>query len=205
MDRKKHWETIYETKSPREVSWYQEHPNKSLQFFKDIGAGVDAQVIDAGGGASTLADHLLQEGYRQITILDVSARALERAKQRLGERAKNVRWIEGDVTQVNLEPFSYDIWHDRAAFHFLTQAGDRERYVRTLEKSLKPGGHLRLSTFATDGPPRCSGLDVIRYSAEGLERELGEKFRLIKSVDDIHRTPFDTQQNFIYCHFQKVT
>ena len=204
MDRKMHWETIYQTKSPSKVSWYQERPIKSLQLIKEMGVHKDAQVIDIGGGASSLADHLLNAGYKHVTVLDISAKALENSKQRLGKQAKEIQWMVGDITQVDLPSGSYDIWHDRAVFHFLTQAEDRKRYVDVLGKSLKPGGHLIIATFAADGPPKCSGLDVMRYSADGLRRELGEKFRLVKSLDEVHQTPFDTQQKFVFCHFQKA-
>jgi len=204
MNRKEHWETVYQTKSTTEVSWFQEKPAKSLELIRDTGVGHDAVIIDVGGGASTLADHLLSEGYRHITVLDISAKALESARQRLGERARDIQWVEGDITQVDLPPASCDIWHDRAVFHFLTEPEDRKRYRMVMERSLKPGGHVLLSTFASDGPVRCSGLEVVRYSVEGLRQELGDRYRLLKSLEETHKTPFETEQKFIYGHFQRT-
>ena len=204
MDRKEHWEGVYAQKLPTEVSWYQLRPEKSLELIRDTGLGREAAVIDVGGGASTLIDCLLADGYRHLTVLDISVKALEKAKQRLGRRAQEIAWIEADVTQANLPTASYEVWHDRAVFHFLTEPQDRKKYLDVLGQSLKPGGHVIMATFASDGPPRCSGLNVQRYSVEDLQRELGDRYRLIRSLAEVHKTPFETEQKFIYGHFQKT-
>jgi len=204
MDRKEHWEGVYAQKLPTEVSWYQLRPEKSLELIRDTGLGREAAVIDVGGGASTLIDCLLADGYRHLTVLDISVKALEKAKQRLGRRAQEIAWIEADVTQANLPTASYEVWHDRAVFHFLTEPQDRKKYLDVLGQSLKPGGHVIMATFASDGPPRCSGLNVQRYSVEDLQRELGDRYRLIRSLAEVHKTPFETEKKFIYGHFQKT-
>ena len=202
MDAKTHWETIYTSKAPSEVSWFQARPLKSMDLIRATGIEKDAPIIDVGGGASTLADSLLDAGYRDITILDISSAALEKAKTRLGARSATMQWIEGDVTTVLLSHYHFDLWHDRAVFHFLTSPEDRKRYLNSLRTALKPGGHVVMATFAIDGPPRCSGLDVIRYSPDTLTKELGHDFSLLSSDQESHQTPFGTAQNFIYCHFQ---
>jgi ubiquinone/menaquinone biosynthesis C-methylase UbiE len=201
---KLHWETIYKTKGTIGVSWYQERPSKSLELIEAAGAGPTGALIDVGGGASTLVDHLLLAGWHRITVLDISAAALEKAQARLGSSAQAIKWMEGDVTQVTILPHhSYDVWHDRAFFHFLTASEDRQGYLRTLRDALKPGGHVIMATFATDGPPRCSGLDVVRYSPESLSTEFGPEFKQLRSSTETHRTPFSTEQKFIYCLFRK--
>ena len=202
MERKSHWETIYQTNAPNEVSWYQEHPSKSLELIRSTGIGREATLIDVGGGASTLVDHLLADGFGRVTVLDISPEALQKAKSRLGPRADVVTWLEGDVTQVILPYHFYDVWHDRAVFHFLTSPDDRQRYLRTLSDAVKPGGHVIIATFALEGPPRCSGLEVVRYSSESLSAEFGPAFRLVESVAETHHTPFSTDQRFIYCLFR---
>ncbi len=204
MERKPHWESIYTAKQPTEVSWYQTHAAKSLALVKRTGVNKSARIIDVGGGASTLIDDLLAEGFRHLTILDISSAALEAAQLRLGTRtAQGVAWIEADITQTVLPRRHFDLWHDRAVFHFLVEAEDRRHYVNAANDALKPGGHIILATFAADGQLRCSGLEVVRYSPEELHAEFGDAFELIESHDENHRTPFDTTQKFTYCLFRK--
>ena len=199
MDTKTHWEHVYETKAPTQVSWYQEHARLSLQYIRKTGIQKTDAIIDVGGGASTLADDLVADGYQHISILDVSAAALQLARQRLGTHAADVNWIEADVTQADLPEQAYDLWHDRAVFHFLTQTIDRQRYIATLRHAVRVGGHIILATFAPDGPERCSGLDVVRYSPESLHHEFGKGFEVVDSARETHHTPSGTEQKFIYC------
>lgn len=203
MNQKTHWEHIYETKAPTQVSWYQEHSQYSLRFIQNTGIPKAGHILDVGGGASSLVDDLLAAGFQQISVLDVSAAALQLARQRLGTHAANVHWIEADITQVNLPEQSYDVWHDRAVFHFLTRAADRQRYIETVQRSVRKGGHVIVATFAPDGPERCSGLEVMRYSPESLHGEFGNRFELVDSTYETHQTPFGTEQKFIYCYCRK--
>lgn len=203
MDAKIHWEHIYETKAPSQVSWYQEHAQLSLSFIQRAGIATTANIIDVGGGASILVDDLLAAGFLHVSVLDISAKALEVARNRLGARAAEVNWIEADITRVELPFHSYDVWHDRAVFHFLIQAEDRRRYVQAVQHAVRPGGHVIVATFALDGPLRCSDLDVARYDADSLHDEFGEHFTLIDSARETHQTPFGTQQKFIYCYCRK--
>ena len=204
MERKAHWESIYTTKTQTEVSWYQPHAAKSLEIIKHTGINTSAHIIDVGGGASTLIDDLLAEGFRNLRVLDISAAALEVARQRLGARAaQEVTWIEADITQAVLPRHYFDVWHDRAVFHFLTVADDRRHYVNAANDALKPGGHIIMATFASDGALRCSGLEVVRYNPEKLHAEFGDAFELIESHEENHQTPFDTTQKFTYCFFRK--
>ena len=203
MENKTHWEHIYQTKPVTQVSWYQLHPQLSLQYIQNTGIGKTAQIIDVGGGASTLVDHLLDDGFPHITVLDISATALQVAQQRLGARADSVTWLEADITQASLPNFEYDVWHDRAVFHFLTQPKDRQRYVDAVRKSVRPGGHVIVATFATDGPHHCSGLEVTRYDSQSLHNEFGTDFELLDSTREEHHTPFGTDQKFIYCYCRK--
>lgn len=203
MTTKSHWDHIYETKAPSRVSWYQEHAQLSLQFIQNAGVQKTAQIIDIGGGASTLVDDLLAAGFQHISVLDVAGTALQLARQRLGQRAGDVNWIEADITQADLPAQSYDLWHDRAVFHFLTQAEDRQRYVQAVHRSVKQGGHVIVATFASDGPEHCSGLDVVRYSPESLHNEFGQGFEVVQSTHETHHTPFATEQKFIYCYCRK--
>lgn len=203
MNQKTHWEHIYETKAPTQVSWYQEHSQYSLRFIQNTGIPKAGHILDVGGGASSLVDDLLAAGFQQISVLDVSAAALQLARQRLGTHAANVHWIEADITQVNLPEQSYDVWHDRAVFHFLTRAADRQRYIETVQRSVRKGGHVIVATFAPDGPKRCSGLEVMRYSPESLHGEFGNRFELVDSTYEAHQTPFGTEQKFIYCYCRK--
>jgi SAM-dependent methyltransferase len=203
MERKEHWENIYREKGATAVSWYQPHFEKSLETILHAGLTPAASVLDVGGGASTFLDDLLLRGFTNITVLDISSTALNIAKARLGPGASLVRWIEADITRTILPYQHYDLWHDRAVFHFLTGPDDRERYVKALDQGVKAGGHIILSTFALDGPPQCSGLDVVRYSPESLQAELGDAFELLESFSEDHVTPSGTTQRFIYCHFRK--
>lgn len=207
MERKAHWEDIHTKKVPTEVSWYQSHAAKSLELIKRADVGASASIIDVGGGASTLVDDLLAEGFQHLTVLDISSAALETAKQRLGaSAAKMVTWIEAGITRAALPHHNFDVWHDRAVFHFLTDAEDRRRYVSAASHALKPGAHLIIAAFAADGPLKCSGLNVVRYNSEDLQSEFGDAFRLIESDEENHQTPFDTTQKFTYyCLYRFVS
>lgn len=202
-DPKIHWENIYKTKSSKDVSWYAPHLEKSLQLIFGLNLSKDAEVIDVGGGASTLPDDLLAKGYRNISVLDISSEAIKVSKDRLGNQSNLIHWIEADVTQAALKENHYDLWHDRAVFHFLTRSDDRQKYVHNLNKALKPGGYVLLATFGPNGPLKCSGLEIVRYSSESLRGEMGEKFKLEKYFTEIHKTPFNTTQEFLYCLFRK--
>ena len=204
MEMRNHWETVYGQKCPEGVSWYKPHLELSLELLERAGLNPDSHVIDVGGGASTLSDDLLSRGVKNVTVLDVSSQALAASKSRLGHRASEVNWMEADITQAKLPENAYDIWHDRAVFHFLTKADDRCCYVNMMKASLKPTGQIIMATFNLQGPPRCSGLDVIRYSPDTLQTELGKDFRLIEAVDEEHRTPSDIIQKFVYCRFQRI-
>jgi 2-polyprenyl-3-methyl-5-hydroxy-6-metoxy-1,4-benzoquinol methylase len=177
----------------------------SLDLIKSTGAGKQAGIIDVGGGASTLVDDLLAEGYSDLTVLDLSAAALEAARKRLGARENQVRWIEGDITEVELPAGRYDLWHDRAVFHFLTAPEQREAYVQTVFQSVRPGGHVIVATFAEDGPEQCSGLPVMRYRADELHDEFGEAFTLLKHRKEAHHTPSGMVQQFVYCYCRRVS
>jgi ubiquinone/menaquinone biosynthesis C-methylase UbiE len=201
--RRSHWENLYTTKDTTQVSWYAPHLEVSLQLIEQTGVGKEGQIIDVGGGASTLADDLLERGYQNLTVLDISSTAMTASQARLGERAGGVQWVEGDVTQVALPQNHFDVWHDRAVFHFLTDLWDRRRYLDLAAASLKSGGHLVLATFSHDGPTKCSGLETVRYSAESLTAEVGEGFEFVESRGDLHKTPFNTEQEFLYTRFRK--
>lgn len=202
-DEKLHWENIYKTKSSREVSWFKPHLDKSLELILKLGLPKDAQIIDVGGGASTLPDDLLANGFRNITVLDIASEALKVSKDRLSNRQSQIHWLEADVTQATLKPNHYNLWHDRAVFHFLTKSEDRQKYVNNLNNALKSRGYALMVTFGPNGPLKCSGLEIIRYSAEILQKEIGNLFHLEKHLSEIHKTPFDTTQEFLYCLFQK--
>jgi ubiquinone/menaquinone biosynthesis C-methylase UbiE len=204
MERKSHWEDIYSRTAPTQVGWYQEHPTASLRFIEQTNIGKAGQIVDIGGGASTLVDHLLADGYAHVTVLDVSAKALQAAKKRLGVHADEITWVEADVTEVRLPLHIYDIWHDRAVFHFLTLSDERWRYIQSLQNALRPGGHAIMATFSLDGPPTCSGLEVVRYSPESLLRELGDCFGLVDSSRETHTTPSGREQKYVFCHFRRV-
>ncbi|MDA3912007.1 MAG: class I SAM-dependent methyltransferase [Bacteroidales bacterium] len=200
LDRTKHWETVYETKNPDQVGWTQEKPKTSLEFIHSFGLEKTAKIIDIGGGDSKLVDYLLDEGFENITVLDISAKALEKAQSRLGEKAKQITWVVSDVTE--FEPnTSYDIWHDRAAFHFLTRADQVAKYIDIARKSVT--GYLTIGTFSENGPEKCSGLEIKQYSEQELTSELKNGFEKLKCITEDHLTPFDTKQNFLFCSFKR--
>lgn len=199
-DQRGHWEEVYQTKQSDAVSWFQEHATRSLELIRSVGASLNAKVIDVGGGASTLVDDLLGNGFKNVTVLDLSASALDVARMRLGTAGDCVTWIVGDICTVNLPNQTYDIWHDRAVFHFLTNPTDRAAYVQQVMKSVKPGGHVIVATFAPDGPEQCSGLPVARYSSGELHEEFGPAFELLEYTSEEHKTPWGSVQNFVYCH-----
>ncbi|MDD2686608.1 MAG: class I SAM-dependent methyltransferase [Gallionella sp.] len=203
MHPKAHWEQVYTSKSVDAVSWFQEHADLSLDLIKATDAGHHASIIDVGGGASKLADDLLGNGYTDLTVLDLSAAALNATRQRLGKQAGQVSWIEADITQAELPAKRYDIWHDRAVFHFLTTPEQRNAYVQTVFRSVKPGGHVIVATFAEDGPLQCSGLPVMRYRADELHDEFGEAFTLLKHQKEAHHTPSGSVQQFVYCYCRR--
>ena len=199
METKEHWETVYQSKPTTEVSWFQPHAALSLELIRKADVPHSASIIDVGGGASTLTDDLIADGYRRITVLDLSGNALRAAQARLGERAEQVRWIEGDVLNASLPEHAYDVWHDRAVFHFLTDEKDRRLYIAAVLRAVKPGGLVIVATFAEDGPERCSGLPVKRYAADELHAEFGEPFTLLGHVRESHTTPAGKEQPFVYC------
>jgi 2-polyprenyl-3-methyl-5-hydroxy-6-metoxy-1,4-benzoquinol methylase len=195
-----HWEKVYANKAPDQVSWYRRHLETSLALIERATVGRSAAIIDVGGGESTLADDLLARGYQSITVLDISETAIDVSKKRIGAASEQIRWLVTDVTVTELEPGAYDIWHDRAVFHFLTTMEQRAAYVRNVARSVKPGGHVIVSTFGPKGPTKCSGLDVVRYDEESLHKEFGARFRLEESSKELHQTPFGTTQQFLYCY-----
>jgi ubiquinone/menaquinone biosynthesis C-methylase UbiE len=196
-DMKDHWEQVYQNKSPLAVSWFQQKPVLSLELIQHTGIVKSSALIDIGGGASTLVDHLLEEGYRNISVLDISSNALSHAQQRLGPRANSVQWIVADITAFKAS-LKYQVWHDRAVFHFLTDAVDRSAYVAVLKQSLLPGGHVIIAAFAIGGPLKCSGLDIVQYDANKLCTELGTDFELVEETGELHTTPDGRQQKFGY-------
>jgi 2-polyprenyl-3-methyl-5-hydroxy-6-metoxy-1,4-benzoquinol methylase len=199
-DRKKHWETVYETKNSDQVSWTQETPKTSLAFIRSFGLNKTANIIDIGGGDSKLVDHLLKEGYENITVLDISATSIEKAKNRLGEKANNVNWIVSDI--LDFEPnTTFDVWHDRATFHFLTTTEEVKKYVKTARKAVS--GFLTIGTFSQNGPEKCSGLEIKQYNENELTSALKDGFDKIKCVTEDHVTPFNTTQNFLFCSFKR--
>lgn len=202
MDVRTHWEKIYSTKAPDQVSWYRPHLETSQTLIKRAATDRTASIIDVGGGESTLVDDLLEQGFQNITVLDVSQAAIDVNKSRLRERAREVHWIVADITQVELEPGAYDVWHDRAVFHFLTAPEQRTAYVRRIARSVRSGGHVIVSTFGPEGPTKCSGLDVVRYDSDSLHDQFGARFRLVESSKEVHQTPFGTTQQFLYCYCQ---
>lgn len=200
----RHWNDVYTRRKATEVSWYQDHCQRSLALIHATGCGRDAAIIDVGGGASTLAGDLLAQGYPDITVLDISQQALRTARDSLGDKGGRIHWLAADITRADLPAHHYDIWHDRAVFHFLTDPQDRQCYVDAVRKAVKPGGHVIVATFASDGPEKCSGLPVVRYEAEGLHGEFGDDFQLTNSEKEMHHTPAGGEQSFIYCYCRKV-
>jgi ubiquinone/menaquinone biosynthesis C-methylase UbiE len=203
QDRQSHWQSVYIQKGESEVSWFQENPAPSLAMIEQTGAAPDRAIIDIGGGASRLVDHLVESGFRNVTVLDLSGAALEVAKARLGDRAAQVQWLVADVTIWEPQD-TYDIWHDRAAFHFLNREADRAAYVARLVRAVKVGGHAIIATFALDGPERCSGLPVVRYDAASLGKTLGDRFELVATRSDAHATPWGSEQSFQFSLFRRV-
>ena len=201
MNRKNHWEAVYETKQPNEVSWTQEKPETSLDFIREIHLEKSSKIIDIGGGDSKLVDFLLDEGYENITVLDISANALERAKKRLGKKSEKVNWIVSDISEFEPET-TYDIWHDRATFHFLTTEKQVEKYLEITGKWVT--GFLIIGTFSEIGPKKCSGLDIKQYSESELEKQFSNRFKKLKCKTENHITPFGTKQNFTFCVFEKI-
>ena len=199
MNLERHWEKIYREKAPDAVSWYRAHLEASLGLIEKAAPQRDASIIDVGGGESTLVDDLLAHAYSNITVLDVSQTAIDVTKRRLGRTAERVQWIAGDVTKADLAPAAYDVWHDRAVFHFLTAIEQRIAYVRQVLRAVRPDGYVLVSTFGLEGPTKCSGLEIVRYDAESLHAEFGVHFRLLESVKELHKTPFGTTQQFLYC------
>jgi 2-polyprenyl-3-methyl-5-hydroxy-6-metoxy-1,4-benzoquinol methylase len=203
IERRAHWENVYQTRGEREVSWYEESPSISLDYIRATGAKPGASIIDIGGGASRLVDTLLDEGFEAVTVLDLSEKALATSKARLGARGAKVQWVAADVT--TWEPSqTYDVWHDRAAFHFLTDPKDRAAYAARVLRAVRPGGHVIIGTFALDGPERCSGLPVVRYDAASLGKILGPSFKLIESRNHGHQTPMGAIQRFQFSRFRRV-
>ena len=200
MDPKSHWEKVYRTKQPNEVSWYRPHLEISLRLIEDAAPNRNAQIIDVGGGESTLVDDLLAREYRNVYVLDVSSMALEVARERLSGSANQATWLCGDVTTFGFSRHQFDVWHDRAVFHFLTDSKDRAAYVRQVAHAVKPGGHVIVATFGPEGPTTCSGLNVIRYDPDTLHDEFGATFRLVKHHTELHQTPAGSMQQFIYCY-----
>jgi ubiquinone/menaquinone biosynthesis C-methylase UbiE len=203
MNNKSHWESVYQTKSDTEVSWYREHLENSLRLILGTGVGKDAAIIDVGGGSSTLVDDLLDHGFIDVSVLDISSSALARSRERLGPRAETVNWIAADITEIELPANHFDVWHDRAVFHFLTDQEDRRKYIELVTRSVRPDGHIIVAAFGPNGPLKCSGLDVVRYEADSMHSEFGADFQLIKSLSEVHETPFGTTQEFVYCYCVK--
>lgn len=200
MGGSEHWDRVYTSRGSEKVSWFRPHLDRSLAFLEMANVGKTSGVIDVGGGASTFVDDLLDRGYTNVTVLDLSKAALDAARGRLGERASAVQWICADVTQAPLPAEAYDFWHDRAVFHFLRDPLARERYVAAVRRALKPGGHIVVATFGPHGPEKCSGLEVMRFTPEELHAEFGSEFSRLASATEIHTTPSGVEQEFVYCY-----
>ena len=204
-EQKSHWDEVYATKAVDAVSWFETHADDSLRFLQKTGVNLTAAIVDVGGGASNFVDDLLAQCYKNVTVLDIAQQALLAAKTRLGARAAEVNWLVCDITKAEFEANSVDVWHDRAVFHFLTSATDRKAYINNMFHALKPNGHVIIATFAEDGPLKCSGLEIVRYSANSLQAELGELFELVASEKVLHHTPGGNLQQFNYCYFRKLS
>ncbi len=201
MDLKTHWETVYRTKAANEVSWYRAHLDKSLALIELAAPDLNATIIDIGGGEATLVDDLIERRYQHLNVLDISQAAIDITRQRLGTVAERINWIVADITTADLPSQQYDVWHDRAVFHFLTLPAQRVAYAQKVLDAVKPGGHVIIATFGVDGPEKCSGLKIVRYDAGSLQAEFGDRFQLLETSMELHKTPFDTTQQFLYCHF----
>ena len=199
MNTEKHWDRIHRERAPDAVSWYRPHLETSLALIEKVAPERSSSIIDVGGGESTLVDDLLVQGYRNLAVLDFSQTAIDATKRRLASASDHVQWITADIANSELAPSAYDVWHDRAVFHFLTVMHQRIAYIRQVARAVKPGGHVLVSTFGPEGPTKCSGLEVVRYDAESLHAEFGVRFRLLDSVKELHRTPVGTTQQFLYC------
>jgi SAM-dependent methyltransferase len=204
MNQKDHWEQVYSTRLIQKLGWYEPHLQTSLSWIKGLNLAVGAPVIDVGGGASTLVDDLLEEGYRSITVLDISEKAVSTVRARLGKRAELVTWLEGDITSIDLPKHHFELWHDRAVFHFFTEQKQQRKYRENILNALKPGGHLIVGTFAPEAPAKCSGLPVQRYSPEQLENALGGEFELKRHHKELHITPGGVEQMYLYCQFHRT-
>jgi SAM-dependent methyltransferase len=200
MNESKHWDRVYEGREPDQVSWYRPHLEHSLSLIDQARLPADAAIIDVGGGASTLVDDLLDRGHTRITVLDISTKAMATARERLGARAAAVSWLAGDITRVELPVHEFSFWHDRAVFHFLREEEGRARYVAAVRRALQPGGHVVVATFGPSAPEMCSGLPVVRYTAEGIHQQFGEQFKKVGSETEIHHTPWGSEQEFVYCY-----
>ena len=203
LDRKKHWEQVYSQRQSTEVSWYQQHPEGSLELIDATGVKQSASIVDIGGGASTLVDFLLKAGYKHLSVLDISPAAIKQAKSRLGSNESKVEWIEQDITEFKTDR-CFDVWHDRAVFHFLTDEKDRTSYVKAMLSALNIGAHVIIAAFDANGPKKCSGLKVMHYSPEKMSAVLGGSFQLIETRTENHLTPGGASQGFVYCHFIRV-
>lgn len=199
MDLQAHWERVYQTKQPTEVSWFRPHLDTSLSLISSLDVARDVPVLDVGGGASTLVDDLIAAGYSNLTVLDLSASAIDAARSRLGARQTTVTWLATDVTRAELPASHFRVWHDRAVFHFLTDPADRDRYVEQVRHSVASGGHVIIATFGPHGPSRCSGLPTARYDADALHAVFGDEFEMIDRREERHRTPAGVEQQFVYC------
>ncbi len=205
MSQKDHWERVYSTRETEKLGWYAPRLQSSTRWIEELGLAADAPIIDVGGGASTLVDDLLDTGYQSITVFDIAEKALFSVQARLGEKAEGVTWRSGDITSVELPEDYYELWHDRAAFHFLTTALQQRKYRENVLRALKPRGHLIIGTFAPEAHPRCSGLPVQRYSPQQLENTLGKEFELRRHHKELHVTPGGVEQMYLYCHFRRKT
>jgi 2-polyprenyl-3-methyl-5-hydroxy-6-metoxy-1,4-benzoquinol methylase len=201
-ERKSHWEKIYETRSPQEVSWFQQYPKTSMDFVDLFSLKKDSAIIDIGGGDSHFVDALLEAGFNDVTVLDISEKAIEKAKLRLGNKAALVNWIVSDIVDF-VSDKKYDFWHDRAAFHFLVQEAQADKYVEIANKGIRENGVLILGTFSENGPKKCSGLEIKQYSEVSMSAKFEKYFNRVKCITEDHRTPFDTIQNFLFCSFKK--
>ena len=199
MNVETHWERIYREKAPNAVSWYRPHLETSHSLIEKAAPERDVSIIDVGGGESTLVDDLLASSYELVSVLDISRTAIQVTQKRLGVISDRVQWITADIVHFEFAASAYDVWHDRAVFHFLTATDQRRAYVRQVARAVKPGGHVLIGTFGLDGPTKCSGLDVLRYDAGSLHAEFGARFHMLESTKELHNTPFGTTQQFLYC------
>ena len=204
MDPDRHWENVYKMKSPDEMSWYEPHLTTSLEWILEAASTYSSSIIDVGGGASTLVDDLHAHGFRSLTVLDISPSAVAYSQKRLGTAARGINWIVGDVTRCSLPEAAFDIWHDRAVFHFLTDQQERAAYLKQLANALKPSGQVIIATFSINGPRSCSGLPVSRYDTQSIQKEFGAGFHLVKSATITHKTPTGDVQEFLYCRMARV-